>query len=407
MSVISYSYFHQLLYAFFAPFSLTETKSVKRRIAVETPKEPVSISDPRVSFLEERMASLENGVSAVAGKSVKSLRFTLIKHLLERGDNVVTFNSWELYAQDKPLFDRLGISIRLSADGQLDTFKNLVDAKTKLVYLETISPKYVNVPDFQKIIRYAREFGIPVVVDNTGGAGGYLTRPLDEKANLVIESLEDYLPGHAKFKAVLVDGGNFGWSDGKFPQLSRGNYRLIQLKDGKELNGKEVFDVFHLLDFFKKNKATLQDTYLIPSDPFSLSNRLESIPAKVQLKSDNALKLAKYLTRHPLVKSVHYTGLASSPSYFQATRFFRNGFGHYLSFTLFADQADLCSVWEELRQHFSLKKKLSWDEKSGTFYLNVPAVEFEELKGHFELALGALEQTFEFPSIANELLYQY
>jgi O-acetylhomoserine (thiol)-lyase len=406
MSILTYSYFNSLLYSFFSP-ALFDTRTLKRSGAISVPKEPVSISDPRVSFLEDRIASLENGVAAVAAKSVKSIRYSLIKNLLEKGDNVVTFNSWALYTEDRKLYDRIGVTIRLSADGQLSTFKKLVDARTKLVYLETISPRFLNVPDFQKIISYAQSLGIPVVVDNTGGAGGYLTRPIDEKANLVIESLEDYLPNRAKFKAILVDGGNFAWSNGKYPKLSEGNYRLIQLKDGSELKGKGFFDVFNLLDFFRKRHFASQDAYLIPGDPFSLANRLEAISSKAQLKSDNALKLAKFLSNHPFVKSVQYTGFASNPSYFQTTSFFRNGFGHYLSFELFTENKNAILLLEELKQHFALKKRLTFDEKTRTFYLNVPAIEFEELKGHFENSFLLLEDALDAHYVFNEPLYSY
>lgn len=407
MVTLANSSLQSLFYSFFSSIPLFETRVKKKSFTNIVHTDPTSISDPRVSFLEERIASLEKGVGAAAAKSVKSARFSIIKNLLEKGDNVVTFNSWALYAEDRKLYDRLGINIRLSVDGNLATLKQLIDQNTKLVYLETISPRFINIPDFQKIISHAHSLGIPVVVDNTGSVGGYLTQPIANKANLIVESLEDYLPVHAKYKAVVVDGGNFKWSNGKFPKLSNNTYRLLNLKEGKDVKGKGVFDVINLLDFFRKSSIHLNDKYLIPSDPFSLAKRLEDIPSKVQLKSDNAFKLSKYLNNHPLIKSVQYTGFTNNPSYFQTTSFFQNGYGHYLSFNLLTDNKSALGLFDDLTKHFPLKKKVTFDRKSNTFYVNVPAIEYSELRSLFELALQVVEDRLDFQYVTEEPLYSY
>ena len=267
MTAIAYSYFNTLLFNLFNDNNTSAPKAKTKKTAIlkETKLES-NISNPSVSFLEERIASLENGKGAIAAKSVKSARFSLIKNLLEAGDNVVTFNSWSLYHEDKKLYNQIGVTVQLSEDGKLNTFKRLINEKTKLIYLETISPKYINIPDFQKITSIAKSLGIPVVVDNSASVGGYLTSPITENANIVIESLEDYLPTQVKYKTVVIDGGNFDWK----------NSRIFKFENAPNKT--------NIITLYRAVQTAERVHFLIPRDPFSLATRLEAIPQKAQLK---------------------------------------------------------------------------------------------------------------------------
>ena len=390
MTAIAYSYFNTLLFNLFNDNSTFNAKPKAKIKKINTLKEiklESTISDPSVSFLEERIASLENGTSAIAAKSVKSARFSLIKNLLEVGDNVVTFNSWSLYHEEKELYNRIGISIQLSEDGKLTTFKNQINEKTKLIYLETISPKYINIPDFQKITSYARSLGIPVVVDNSASVGGHLVKPIEEKANIIIESLEDYLPKQVKYKTVVIDGGNFDWK----------NSRISKLK-----NASNKTDIIGL---YRAKQTVKREHFLIPRDPFSLATRLEAIPQKAQLKSDNALKLARYLESHYLIKTINHTGLTSSNSHFNSLTYFHNGFGTHLSFNLAARQDLIQGFFQELSKEISLRRNLSFDPQTQTIYLNVPAVDFEELKSQFDKVLNLLKSSLEYYKVFREPFY--
>lgn len=385
MTAIAYSYFNTLLFNLFNDNrTLTAKPKAKRTATLKETKLESNISDPSVSFLEERIASLENGTSAIAAKSVKSARFSLIKNLLEAGDNVVTFNSWSLFHEDKELYSRIGVTIQLSEDGKLSTFKNLINEKTKLIYLETISPRFINIPDFQKITSYAKSLGIPVVVDNSASVGGYLVSPIFNNANIVIEALEDYLPTQVKYKTVVIDGGNFDWKNSRISKLE------------KQLNQTNI------IDLYRTQQTAEREHFLIPRDPFSLATRLEAIPQKAQQKSDNALKLARYLESHYLVKTINHTGLTSSNSHFAALTYFHNGFGSILSFNLAARQDLTQGFYQELGKEISLRRNLSFDLQTQTIYLNVPAVDFEELKSQFDKVLNLLKSSLEYYKVFRE-----
>ena len=388
MTAIAYSYFNTLLFNLFNDNNTSAPKAKTKKTAIlkETKLES-NISNPSVSFLEERIASLENGKGAIAAKSVKSARFSLIKNLLEAGDNVVTFNSWSLYHEDKKLYNQIGVTVQLSEDGKLNTFKRLINEKTKLIYLETISPKYINIPDFQKITSIAKSLGIPVVVDNSASVGGYLTSPITENANIVIESLEDYLPTQVKYKTVVIDGGNFDWK----------NSRIFKFENAPNKT--------NIITRYRAVQTAERVHFLIPRDPFSLATRLEAIPQKAQLKSDNALKLARYLESHYLVKTTNHTGLTSSGSHFNALTYFHNGFGNYLSFNLAARQDLTQSFYQELGKEVSLRRNLSFDPKTQTIYLNVPAIEFEELVTYFDKVFNLLKTSLEYYKVFREPFY--
>lgn len=386
MTAIAYSYFNTLLFNLFNDNRTYTAKPKTKRATTlkETRLEP-NISDPSVSFLEDRIASLENGKSAIAAKSVKSARFSLIKNLLETGDNVVTFNSWSLYHEDKNAYNRIGIDIKLSEDGKLDSFKKLIDEKTKLVYLETISTRFINIPDFQKITSYAKSLGIPVVVDNSSSVGAYLVSPFFNNANLVIESLEDYLPAQVKYKTVVIDGGNFDWKNSRISKLAQHKTDII--------------------DLYRAEQTAEREHFLIPRDPFSLATRLEAIPQKAQQKSDNALKLARFLDSQYLVKTVNHPGLTSSNSHFSALTYFHNGFGSHLSFTLSGRQNLTQSFYQELSKEIPLRRNLSFDPQTQTIYLNVPAIEYDELVTYFDKVLNLLKTSLEYYKVFREPFY--
>ncbi|MBC7388076.1 MAG: PLP-dependent transferase [Opitutaceae bacterium] len=357
------------------------------------------LNDPRYSFLEQRIASLEGGVDALAVKSLRSARFKLIISLLEKGENVVTFNSIILAKEDKALYDRLGIQIRLPEDGSLETFFSLIDEKTKLIYLEIISSHFINVPDFIKIIQHAESLEIPVVVDNTGSAGGYLFKPLMHRANIVIESLEDFLPPSTKQKAVIVDGGNYDWFNGNYNRLAWSKLHYYHLLDEQEASIDITLPNLHLVDFLRKKSNNGHNDYPIPQDPFSLIKKLEEIPEKIKLRSENAYKLNQFLKQNKHILHVEYTGDPNGKSYFEALKYLKHGFGYYLSFTLNEQPAIAGKFFEILKRHSAFKNRLTYDTGKSKGYLSVPGVEFEELQENFETSFAALAEI-----IRNQIL---
>ena len=358
----------------------------------EWSKSHQELNDPRVSFMEQRIASLEGGVDALAVKSLRSARFKVIKSLIEKGENVVTFNSWSLAKEDKAMYDRIGVEIKLPEDGKLSTFRSLVNEKTKLIYLETISSHFVNIPDFIKITLYAKILKIPVIVDNSASVGGYLFKPFNNRANIVIESLEDFLPKTTRQKAIIIDGGNYDWFNGKYDRLAYSKLGFFNAETGKELKDKKSFPNLHLVDFLRKKSNNGHNEYPIPQDPFSLIKKLEEIPEKIQLRSENAHKLNQFLKKNNHILRVEYTGDPNGKSYCEALKYLKHGFGYFLSFTLNEQPAIAGKFFEILRRHSAFKNRLTYDTSKSKGYLSVPGVEFEELQENFETSFAALDE---------------
>ncbi|HEX8547643.1 MAG TPA: PLP-dependent transferase [Cytophagaceae bacterium] len=347
--------------------------------AEEFSNEQQHLNNPQTTFFEERIAALEGGISAVSVKSLSAARLLLIKNLLRGGDNIVTFNSFTLFHKEGNKYRRLGIDVRLSEEGTLSSFKDLVDAKTKLIYLETISSEYQNIPDFQKIITFAKERQIPVLVDNTAGAAGHIIRPIKLGANLVIESTAGLIGGGKQFfGAVIIEGGNYNWRNGKFPHLASPSIQYFDLKQGKLVAEKEIN--FSLTQFLKKKGNAIDNRFTIPAQPFVFIKELGKVPELVKKQSENTLDLALWLQDHEWVKTVEFVGLINSPNHFLALRYFRNSFGNSLSFSLRGSaekfEVFLAKLNETNPQLFSFK----YNPISSKIYLKIGTESIESIK---------------------------
>jgi O-acetylhomoserine/O-acetylserine sulfhydrylase len=204
-------------------------------------------------------------------------------------------------------------------------------------------PEY-NIPDFEAIAEVAQKHDIPLIVDNTFGAAGYLFRPLEHGANIVVESATKWIGGHGtSVGGVIVDGGNFNWGNGKFPQFtepSEGYHGLeilgcISASGGPF--GNIAFSIRARVEGLRDYGAALS-----PFNAFLLIQGLETLSLRVQRHVDNALEIAKWLEGHPLVERVSYPGLESSPYHSLARKYLRNGYGGVLSFKIKggAEEAD-------------------------------------------------------------------
>ncbi|NBB72867.1 MAG: aminotransferase class I/II-fold pyridoxal phosphate-dependent enzyme, partial [Bacteroidetes bacterium] len=181
------------------------------------------IMNPTNDAFEKRIAALEGGVAALATASGQSAQFLAITNLAEAGDNIVA--SSHLYGgtfnQFKNTFPRLGIDVKFADGVDADSIAGLIDADTKAVYVESLSNPRFSVPDFERIAEIAHDAGVPLVVDNTFGAGGYTCRPLEHGADIVTASATKWIGGHGTtIGGVIVDGGSFPWNNGKFPQFT-------------------------------------------------------------------------------------------------------------------------------------------------------------------------------------------
>lgn len=295
------------------------------------------IQNPTTDVFEKRVAALEGGVAAVAVSSGQAAQFLALTNILQAGDNFVTssFLYGGTYNQFKVSFKRLGIETRFAENDDVASYEKLIDEKTKAIYTETIGNPRFNIPDFEALAALARKHDIPLIVDNTFGAGGYLFRPIEHGANVVVESATKWIGGHGtSIGGVIVDGGNFNWGNGKFPQFS-------EPSEGYHgLNFWEVFGAdgpFGNIAFAIRTRVEgLRDfgPALSPFNSFLLLQGLETLSLRVDRTVQNALALAEWLEQHELVESVNYPGLASSPYHELAKKYLKRGFGGVLSFKL-------------------------------------------------------------------------
>ena len=295
------------------------------------------IMNPTTDVFEQRIAALEGGVAALAVSSGQAAQFLALTNILGVGDNFITTSNLYggTYNQFKVQFKRLGIEARFTEDDRPESFENLIDPRTRAIYLETIGNPRFNIPDFEAIAQVARNYNIPLIVDNTFGAGGYLFRPLEHGANIVVASATKWIGGHGtSIGGVIVDGGNFDWGNGKFPQFTEPSegYHGLVFNDVFGPNGP-----FGNIQFIIRARVEGLRDYgpaISPFNSFLLIQGLETLSLRVQRSIDNALTLAQWLEQHPKVESVNYPGLSSSPYHTLAKKYLRNGFGGVLSFTI-------------------------------------------------------------------------
>jgi O-acetylhomoserine/O-acetylserine sulfhydrylase len=295
------------------------------------------IMNPTTDVFEKRIAALEGGVAALATSSGQAAQFIALTNILQQGDNIVStsYLYGGTYNQFKVQLKRLGIHVKFVDGDQASDFDRLVDDHTKAIYLETIGNPRFNIPDFEQIAGVARKHDIPLIVDNTFGAGGYLFRPLQHGANIVVESATKWIGGHGtSIGGVIVDGGNFNWGNGKYPQFT---------EPSEGYHGLKFWDVFgtngpfgNIAFIIRARVEGLRDygSSLSPFNAFLFLQGLETLSLRVQRHVDNALEIAKWLSNHPKVVNVDYPGLPGSPYHALAKKYLKNGFGGVLAFTV-------------------------------------------------------------------------
>ena len=298
------------------------------------------IQNPTTDVFEKRIAALEGGVAALAVSSGQAAQFIALNNILESGDNFVSASNLYggTYNQFKVGFKRLGVDVHFAEDADPAKIESLIDENTKAIYAETIGNPSFNVPDFEAIAAIAKKHNIPFIVDNTFGAGGYIFKPLEHGANVVVESATKWIGGHGtSIGGVIVDGGNYDWGNGKFPQFSEPSegYHGLVFSDVFGVNGP-----FGNIQFIIRARVEgLRDfgPAISPFNSFLLLQGLETLSLRVQKHLDNTLEIARWLELHPQVEKVNYPGLITSPSHHLAKKYLKNGFGAVLSFQIKGD----------------------------------------------------------------------
>jgi len=295
------------------------------------------IMNPTTDVFEKRIAALEGGVAALATSSGQAAQFLALNNILQAGDNFVStsFLYGGTYNQFKVAFKRLGVDVRFADSDEASSFEKHIDAKTKAIYVETIGNPGFNIPDFEAIAALAKKHDLPLIVDNTFGAGGYLFRPLEHGANVVVESATKWIGGHGtSVGGVIVDGGNYNWGNGKFPQFT---------EPSEGYHGLVFWDVFgasgpfgNIAYIIRARVEGLRDfgASQSPFNAFLLLQGLETLSLRVDRHVQNAQALAEWLEKHPQVEKVNYPGLPSSKYHQLAKKYLKRGFGGVLSFEI-------------------------------------------------------------------------
>ncbi|HBK89067.1 MAG: O-acetylhomoserine aminocarboxypropyltransferase/cysteine synthase [Cyclobacteriaceae bacterium] len=349
------------------------------------------IMNPTTDVFEKRIAALEGGVAALAVGSGQAAQFIALNNILQAGDNFVStsFLYGGTYNQFKVAFKRLGIEVRFAEGDQPASFEKHIDARTKAIYLETIGNPGFNIPDFEAIAALARKHDVPLIVDNTFGAGGYLFRPIQYGANIVVESATKWIGGHGtSIGGVIVDGGNYRWNNGKFPQFTEPSEGYHGLKFWDVFGEGNPLGLPNIAFIIRARVEGLRDfgPALSPFNSFLLLQGLETLSLRVQRAVDNALSLAKWLEGHPHVETVNYPGLTSSTYHALAKKYLRNGFGAVLSFTVKGSKKNTTDLVDNLK----LVSHLANVGDSKTLIIQPSATTHQQLTDEEQLSSGVL-----------------
>ncbi|MFD1467287.1 O-acetylhomoserine aminocarboxypropyltransferase/cysteine synthase family protein [Hymenobacter caeli] len=310
------------------------------------------LMNPTTDVFEQRIAALEGGVAALAVGSGQAAQFIALNNILKPGDNIVSssYIYGGTYNQFKVAFKRIGIEARFVDGDSAEGFEKLIDENTRALYVETIGNPSYSVPDFEAIAAVAKKHDLPLVVDNTFGAGGYLFRPLEHGANIVVESATKWIGGHGtSVGGVIVDGGTYDFGNGKYPQFTEPSegYHGLVFNDvfGK---GSAMGNIAFII---RARVEGLRDfgPSISPFNSFLLLQGLETLSLRVERTVENALRVAQWLEQRPEVAHVSYPGLPGNAHHATAAKYLKRGFGGVLSFTLHGSKETATAVIDNLK----------------------------------------------------------
>jgi len=307
--------------------------------------------NPTTDVFEKRAAALEGGAAALAVSSGHAAQFIALTTIMRNGDNFITspFLYGGTHNQFKVTLAGFGIEARFARDLNPESFEHLIDNKTKAIYLETIGNPGFDIPDFEAFAKLSDNHGIPLIVDNTFGACGYLFRPIDYGANIVTESATKWIGGHGtSIGGLIIDGGNFNWNNGNFPVFT---------EPAEGYHGIVFGDIFsqtspsgNIAFIVKARVEGLRDLgpALSPFNSFLFIQGLETLSLRMERHVENTLALARWLESHRAVERVIYPGLPGNPYFELAKKYLPKGAGGVLSFVLKAEKEKAVKLVEYL-----------------------------------------------------------
>ncbi|CAE6447175.1 unnamed protein product [Rhizoctonia solani] len=344
------------------------------------------IGNPTQDVFEKRIAALEGGAAAVAAASGQAAQFMAISTIANAGDNIVStsYLYGGTYNQFKVLLKKYGITVKFIKDDSPEAFAAAIDENTKAIYVESIgNPKY-NIAPLPELAKIAHDHKLPLIVDNTFGAGGYYVKPIEHGADIVVHSATKWIGGHGTTIAgVIVDAGKFDWAaSGRFPGFTEPSEGYHGLKFS-ETFGPLAFAVKLRVEILRDLGAALN-----PFGAFLLLQGLETLSLRAQRHADNSLALAQWLEQHPAVSWVSYPGLASHPSHANAKRLLRpNTYGGVLSFGVKGDASIGSAVVDKLK----LASNLANVGDAKTLVIHPATTTHQQLTTEEQFASGGIE----------------
>lgn len=347
------------------------------------------LMNPTSDVFEKRIAALEGGAAALATSSGQSAQFLALNNILSAGDNFVSTSHLYggTYNQFKNQFKRLGIETRFTPNDTPEEFEKLIDNKTKAIYLETIGNPDLNIPDFDTIAAVADKHGVPLVVDNTFGAGGYLFRPIEHGASIVVESATKWIGGHGtSVGGVIVDSGKFDWSNGRFPEFT---------EPADSYHGLVFWDAFgagspfgNIAFIMRARVEGLRDwgNVASPFNSWLFIQGLETLSLRVERHVQNTQTVAEWLEKHPKVEYVNYPGLKSSPYHDLANKYFKHGAGSILTFKVKGES----SKADEFINNLNLFSHLANVGDAKSLVIHPATTTHEQLSEEEKIATGAI-----------------
>jgi O-acetylhomoserine (thiol)-lyase len=347
------------------------------------------LQNPTSDVFEKRMAALEGGVAALAVSSGHAAQFIALNNILKQGDNFVSspYLYGGSYNQFKVSFKNLGVQARIAKGLEVDDFEALIDNNTKAIYFETIGNPGFVVPDFEAIATLAKKYDLPVVVDNTFAGGGYLFKPLEHGANIVVESATKWIGGHGNsIGGVIVDGGNYNWGNGKYPQFTEPSEGYHGLKFWEVFGEGSQFG--NIAFIIRARVEGLRDfgPCISPFNSFQLIQGIETLSLRMERHTSNTQKLAEWLEKHAQVELVNYPGLKSNPNHKTAAKYLKRGFGGVLSFVIKGDKTRTSRFVESLK----LVSHLANVGDTRTLIIQPSATTHQQLSEADQLAAGVL-----------------
>jgi len=285
------------------------------------------IMNPTTDVFEQRVASLEGGIAALATASGQAAQFLALSSLVGQGEEIVAASTLYggTYTQFDVSFRRLGIDVKFVEPDNPENFRKAITSRTRAVYGETIANPRMNVLDISSVAAIAHEAGLPLVIDNTM-ASPYLCRPIEHGADIVLHSATKFLGGHGtSIGGIIVDSGKFPWSD-KFPAITQ---------PSPGYHGMVFSETFGNLAYIIKVRVEgLRDfgPCISPFNSFLFLQGIESLKFRMEQHSRNALQVTEWLSTHPAVSWVKYPGLKSSPYYQLGQKYLPLGQGSIATF---------------------------------------------------------------------------